>query len=123
MSIFQNKWDFFWNFCSVNAQFICVQFRPSVYWDDCWPYISIFLSYRAKNCFRSYATAETKFLFHGFQKKPSEVFYKKGVLKNFAKFTRSHLFFEKVAALRTTLFLEKRLRDKYFTMNTSGRLL
>ena len=35
------------------------------------------------------------------QKQPPEVVYKKGVLKNFAKFTRKHpcqiLFFKKVA--------------------------
>ena len=44
-----------------------------------------------------------------------EVFYKKGVLKNFSKFTGKHLcqslFFDKVAGLRP------------FLQNTSGRLL
>ena len=38
------------------------------------------------------------------QKQPPELFYKKSVLKNFAKFTRKHLcqslFFNKVAGLR-----------------------
>ena len=45
--------------------------------------------------------------------KPPEVFYKKGVLKNFAKFTGKHLcqslFFNKVASLRPTTSLKKRL--------------
>ena len=39
-----------------------------------------------------------------FQKQPPEVFYKKGDLKNFAKFTEKHLgrslFFNKIADLR-----------------------
>ena len=38
-----------------------------------------------------------------YQKQPPELFYKKGVLKNFAKFTGQHLcqcyFFNKVAGL------------------------
>ena len=50
------------------------------------------------------------------QKQPPEVFYKKGILKNFAKFTGKHLcqslFFNKVAGPRTE-----------HLQNTSGRLL
>ena len=42
-----------------------------------------------------------------------EVFCKKGVLKNFAKFAEKHLcqkvFFDKVAGLRTATLLKKRL--------------
>ena len=42
------------------------------------------------------------------QKHPPEVFYKKGVLRNFAKFTGKHLcqrvFFNKVAGLRPQAF-------------------
>ena len=41
-----------------------------------------------------------------YQKQPPEMFYKKGVLKNFAKFTGQHLcqghFFNKVAGLLQT---------------------
>ena len=47
------------------------------------------------------------------QKQPPEVFYKKGVLKNFTKFTGKHLcqslFFNKVAGLRPATLLKKRL--------------
>ena len=64
---------------------------------------------------------------------------KKGVLKNFAKFTRKHLcqslFFNKVADLRPATLLKKRLWHSCFPVdfakflkapflqNTSGRLL
>ena len=45
------------------------------------------------------------------QKQPQEVFYKKGVLKNFAKFTRKHmcqsLFFNKVAGPGSLFFKEQ----------------
>ena len=47
------------------------------------------------------------------QKQPPEVFCKKGVLRNFAKFTGKYLcqslFFNKVAGLRPATFLKKRL--------------
>ena len=59
------------------------------------------------------------------QKQSPEVFYKKGVLKNFTKFTGKHqyqsLFFDKVAGLRdsgTSFFLVnfvKFLRTPFFT--------
>ena len=68
-----------------------------------------------------------------------EVFYKKGVLKNFAKFTGKHLCqslsFNKVAGLWHATLLKKRLWDRRFPVNfakflitpflqnTSGRLL
>ena len=64
---------------------------------------------------------------------------RKGVLRNFAKFTGKHLcqslFFNKVAGLRPTTLLKKRLRQRCFPVNfakflrtpflqnTSGRLL
>ena len=51
------------------------------------------------------------------QKQPPEVFFKKGVLKNFASFTGKHLcwslFFNKVADLRVCNFIEKRLQHRY----------
>ena len=47
------------------------------------------------------------------EKQPPEVFYKKGVLTNFAKFPGKYLchslFFNKVAGLRPTILLKKRL--------------
>ena len=68
-----------------------------------------------------------------------EVFYKKGVLKNFTKFTGKHLcqslFFNKVARLRPSTLLKKKLwyrcfpvrfvkfLRKPFLQNTSGQPL
>ena len=50
-----------------------------------------------------------------------EVFCKKGVLRNFTKFTGKHLcqslFFNKVAGLRPATLLKKRLWNRYFPMN------
>ena len=50
-----------------------------------------------------------------------EVFCKKGVLRNFAKFTGKHLcqslFFNKVACLRPTFLLKKRLWHRCFHVN------
>ena len=50
-----------------------------------------------------------------------EVFCKKGVVENFAKFTGKHLrqslFFNKVAGLSPTTLLEKRLWHSYFPVN------
>ena len=50
-----------------------------------------------------------------------EVFYKKGALKNFAKFTGKHLcrnhFFYKVAGLRPATFLKKRFGHMCFPVN------
>ena len=73
------------------------------------------------------------------QKQPLEVLRKKGVLRNFAKFTGKHLcqslFFNKVADLRPATLLKKRLWHRcfsvnfakflrtHFLQNTSGRLL
>ena len=48
------------------------------------------------------------------QKQPPQLFFKKGVLKNFANFTGKHLcwslFFNKVAGLRACNFIKKRLQ-------------
>ena len=50
-----------------------------------------------------------------------EVFCKKGVLRNFAKFTGKHLcqslFFNKVAGLRPATLLKKRLWHRCFPVN------
>ena len=74
-----------------------------------------------------------------FQKQPPEVFYEKGVLWNFTKFTGKHLcqsvVFNKAAWLRPATLLKKRLWHRCFlvnfakllrttfSQNTSGRLL
>ena len=51
----------------------------------------------------------------------SEVFCKKGVLRNFTKFTGKHrrqsLFFNKVAGLRPVTLLKKRLQRRCFPVN------
>ena len=50
-----------------------------------------------------------------------DVFYKKGALRNFAKFTGKHLcqslFFNKVAGLRPATLLKKRLWHRRFPVN------
>ena len=55
------------------------------------------------------------------QKQPPEVFYKKGVFRNFAKFTGKHLcqsfFFNKVADLRPATLLKKKLWHRRFSVN------
>ena len=55
------------------------------------------------------------------QKQPPDVFYKKGVLKNFAKFTGKRLcqslFFNRVSGLRPATSLKKRLWHRCFCMN------
>ena len=61
------------------------------------------------------------------QKQPSEVLYKKGVLKSFAKFTWKHLwqslFFNKVAGLSPASLLKKSLWHRYFPENFTKLLL
>ena len=55
------------------------------------------------------------------QKQPTKVFCKKGVLRNFTKFTGKHLcqslFFNKVAGLRAATLLKKRLGQRCFPVN------
>ena len=55
------------------------------------------------------------------QKQPSEMFYKKGVLENFAKFTGKRLchsiFFNKVADLSPATLFQKRLWHRCFPVN------
>ena len=50
------------------------------------------------------------------QKQPPEVFYKKGVLKNFAMFTRKHLRWILLGAFGV-YFVKKRLPHRYFPGN------
>ena len=56
-----------------------------------------------------------------FQNQPPEEFCKKAVLRNFAKFTGKRLyqnpFVNKVAGLRPTTLLKKRLWQKWFPVN------
>ena len=60
------------------------------------------------------------------QKLPPEVFYKKGVLRKFAKFTGKplcrSLFFSKVAGLKLATLLKKRLSHKCFPVNFANFL-
>ena len=55
------------------------------------------------------------------QKQPLEVFCKKSVLRNFAKFTGKHLcqslFFNKFASLRSATLLKKRIWHRCFPVN------
>ena len=55
------------------------------------------------------------------QKQPPEVFYKKGVLKNFAKFTKKRLYqsllFNKVVGPRPATLLKRRLWYRCFPVN------
>ena len=57
------------------------------------------------------------------RKQPPEVFYEKGALKNFAKFTGKFLcqslVFNKVAGLRPVTLLKKRLWHRCFSVNFS----
>ena len=63
-------------------------------------------------------TSYKRFTWH--QKMPPEVFWKKGLLKNFTKFTGKRLcwslFFNEVAGLPATL-LKKRLQHRCFPVN------
>ena len=60
-------------------------------------------------------------VFRFIQKQPPKVFYVKGVLRNFKKFTGKHLcqnlFFNKVAALRPATLLKKRLWHRCFPVS------
>ena len=60
------------------------------------------------------------------QKQPRRCSVKKGVLKNFKKFTGKHLcqrlFFNKVAGFRPATLLKKRLWHRYFPVNFSKSL-
>ena len=64
---------------------------------------------------------ETKNTFTIFRSSRPEVFCKKGVLRNFAKFTGKHpcqsLFFNKVVGLRAATLLKKKLWHRCFPMN------
>ena len=60
-------------------------------------------------------------IFAGYRSSRPEVFCKKDVLQNFAKFTGKHLclslFFNKVADLRPAILLKKRLWHRCFVVN------
>ena len=55
------------------------------------------------------------------QKQSPDVFYKKRIHKNFAKFTAKYLcrslFFDKDSGLQPAALLQKRLRHKCFSVN------
>ena len=78
------------------------------------------------NVFHSTYNAQMNFLDCSFKNgiyrsSRPEVFCKKGVLRNFAKFTGKHLcqslFFNKVAGLRPATLLKKRLWHRCFPIN------
>ena len=60
-----------------------------------------------------------------YKKQPRDIFGKKGVIKNFAKFKRKHLcqslFFNKTAAFRTVTLLKKRLWPKKYLLSVAIR--
>ena len=64
---------------------------------------------------------DTNLDIHNIQKQPPEVFYVKGVLRNFHKTCRKHLwqslFFNKVAGIRPATLLKKRLWHRYFPVS------
>ena len=59
--------------------------------------------------------------FEVFRRSRPEVLYKKGVLRDFAKFTGKHLrqslFFNKVSGLRPATLLKKRIWHRCFPLN------
>ena len=64
---------------------------------------------------------KTGLLLYSRGKQPPEVFYKKGIFKNFSKCAGQHLyrrsFLNKIAGVRPTTLLKKRLRHKCFPVN------
>ena len=74
-----------------------------------------------KNRFSIVYTSFHSFYFHVSRNSRPDVFCKKGVLRNFPKFTGKHpcksLFFNKVADLRPETLLKKRLWDRCFPVN------
>ena len=89
-------------------------------------YHEILLTNALRKCglFPNLLTCATRILYSllgSLHKQPPEVFFKKGVLKNFAKFTGEHLyqglFFNKIAGLRPATLLKKRLWYRFFSVN------
>ena len=70
---------------------------------------------------RSFKIGITNMLLAYFRSSRSEVFFKKGVFKNFAKFTGKHLcqslFVNKISGLRPATLLKKKLWHKGFPVN------
>ena len=81
----------------------------------------VFIRIRTYKEISKTALVYLQFLF--LQKQPPEMFYKKSVLRNFAKFTGKHvcqsIFFNKVSGLRPleTILLRKRLCHRCFVVN------
>ena len=77
-----------------------------------------------KNTIKNCSTTLQAFFFLSFSlhhKQPPKMFCKKGVLRNFAKFTGKHvcqnLFFKKVAGLSPAALLQKRPWHRSFPVN------
>ena len=100
-----------------------------------WPLLAIksvlnikFLTIKVLILFRFYYGFKIIFLIlrsrdynYSYKKQPPNVLYKKGVLRNFTKFTGKHLFqslfFNKVAGMRPATLLKKRIWHRYFPVN------
>ena len=100
-----------------------------------WPLLAIksvlnikFLTIKVLILFRFYYGIKIIFLIlrsrdynYSYKKQPPKVLYKKGVLRNFTKFTGKHLFqslfFNKVAGMRPATLLKKRIWHRYFPVN------
>ena len=73
--------------------------------------LTSFSKYHHRCLTSSLFVSALKLVLHALQKQPPEVFYKKCILKNFAKFTGKHLcqslFFNKVAGLGPATLLKR----------------
>ena len=73
------------------------------------------------NFWKIYVAGARLYSLGSIQKQPSEVFYEKGVLRNFTKFTGKRLFqsliFNNVACMRPAALLKKRLWHMCFPVN------
>ena len=95
------------NFAKFTGKYLCQSlFLQKRLWHKCFP---VNLAKFLRTPFLQ-NTSGRLLLLLAFQKQPPEVFYEKGVLENFVKFTGKHLWFAKFS--KTPLL-----------QNTSGRLL
>ena len=98
------------------------------FWENCWRLLfakrlyrrSVLGSKSASGVVLLYSICVIRILAWPFWSSCPEVFCKKGVLRNFAKFTGKHLyqrlFFNKVAGLACN-FIKKNLWHRYFPVN------
>ena len=102
----------------TNRRVCCFATRNVVAKENCELFLFplVPLSYNAHHLWLEFQSVKSSNL-----KQPPEVFYIKGVVKNFAKFTGKHLgqslLFNKVAGLRSATLLKKRLWHRCFSVN------